>query len=178
MGKPVIALSEVGQRLAKAREGAGFTQAQAARALGIDTMTLSRWERTGRVKARDVVAAAQLYRVTPESINPRLANHVGEIVPRGTIPGTGSTDGPRLPWNRAVNGPKASEWRRAFRKELQDLGALPDEEDNAVDTVRASGEHTYNAERLDWTEEEAIQAMEVSADSFRRYFARLKRHRQ
>lgn len=144
------------ERFIQARVASGLTQEQAAKALGISTASVSRKERGEQpVTMRDVAAMERT--VTDRGLG---------TVSRGT-----SGDDPRLPWNRAVNGPKASEWRRAFRQELQALGATPDEEDNAVDTVRASGEHTYNAQRLDWTEDEAIQAMEVSADSFRRYFA-------
>jgi len=70
-----------GKRLKAAREAKGLTQAAAAQRLGIDTQTLSRWERAGRVKPRDLVAAAQLYGVSIADLDPAQAKSLGDNRP-------------------------------------------------------------------------------------------------
>ncbi len=161
-------------RFAKAFQDTGLTQAQVADRLGLSEGTISKKLRGDLpLKVRDVEAMERLAERSKRPV---------EKVPRGTS-GAPARDGngpeqPRFTWSRVVALPRVRAFLRAFGDELHELAATPDEEDEAVRSVRESGDLAYNAERRDWTEEEAIQLMEIPAEGLRRYFAGLKRRRQ
>jgi transcriptional regulator with XRE-family HTH domain len=161
---PVSADEESAAKVLRtAREGAGLTQREAADLLGVTEKTVSRWETGSPVKRKDISAALTAYQRHADSTT--LPNKKG---PEGS-------PGPRYSWARVTTLERVRAYLRAFGDELHALGATPDEEDEAVRSVRDSGGLAYNAERFDWTEDEAIQLMEVPANGLRRYFKGLKR---
>lgn len=156
---------ELRKRFVDARKASGLSQEEAATAVGMSGSSVARKERGEQViTKRDVAAMEQLVR-----------DRRTGTVPRGTSEGNHSAQ--RFAWNRVVNGESVRAYLSSLRDDLHALGATADEEDEAVRSVRESGAQAYNAERLDWTEDEAIQVMEVPADGLRRYFAGLKRRR-
>jgi transcriptional regulator with XRE-family HTH domain len=74
----------LGSRLKRAREAAGLEQAEVAERLGVDPMTVSRWERGKHsIKSVHVTALARLYRVPLEAIssNDTLDENVSHETP-------------------------------------------------------------------------------------------------
>lgn len=66
------------------REAAGLTQAEAAALIGVDTQSVSRWERgTRKVKAEDYTVALELYQRAARDRAVRTTQ-LGQSVPRGT----------------------------------------------------------------------------------------------
>jgi transcriptional regulator with XRE-family HTH domain len=73
----------LGGRLKRAREAAGLEQADVAAQIGVDPMTISRWERGKHgIKAMHLTALARLYRVPVEAIS--STDPLDESVPRET----------------------------------------------------------------------------------------------
>jgi transcriptional regulator with XRE-family HTH domain len=79
------AWSQIGKRLAAARERSGHTQSSAAAALGLEPVTISRWERGAvkSIKSDNLSKAAALYGTTIDSLLDGL-EVLGVEVPRGT----------------------------------------------------------------------------------------------
>lgn len=72
----------IGQRLKAARERAGLTQAEVAGSIGVDTVTVSRWE-NGRqaIKAERLMYLANLYGTTAgEVLGEHAGNPLDELV--------------------------------------------------------------------------------------------------
>jgi transcriptional regulator with XRE-family HTH domain len=106
--------SQIGQALRAARERARLTQAEAARLLGVDKQTISRWERgETAVKAADHNRALERYGAADGG---RL-DTVGSNVSRGTSPALAR-------FAPAVD---------RFEREIIRLGA----DDDEVDRIRA-----------------------------------------
>jgi transcriptional regulator with XRE-family HTH domain len=118
--------SQIGMRLRAARTAARLTQAAAARAIGVDTKTISRWER-GRpgIRMDNLLRAAAVYGVAPTSLMPGT----GDIhVPRGTpraVQEPAPTYGGVAPW--------PDDWRiRVHRLALEAAEAGATEEEIAA----------------------------------------------
>lgn len=154
------------------------------------TGQISLWENNNRMPEPERIR--QLARVLNTSVDwllsgdgnkpePGYPQHPGNLVVREIENGSrGVLNDPaphRYDWTRVVTLDRVRSYLRAFGDELHALGASPDEEDEAVRSVRNAGGLAYNAERVDWTEDEAIQLMEIPAESLRRYFTGLKRRR-
>jgi transcriptional regulator with XRE-family HTH domain len=169
-----------GRRIKLARDAMKLTQSELAEKMGVDVGTISRWERGFPMKPRDVAALAVALGVSPYIIDPEAAKTLGETA-RGTLDGS-SSNGLGVPeqryaWTRVAALDRVRAFLRGFGDELHALGASPDEEDEAVRSVRESGARSYNAEQKDWTEDEAMKVMEIAAEPIRAYFTGLKRRR-
>ncbi len=160
-----VSQDELIRRFIAARQALGISQDEAARRLGVSGGTVSRWERGKQtIKKRDVDA---IERLASES-----AEDPDETVPRGT------SDGQRMAWERVVNTERAQDWLDDFRARLRKLGVGQDERDSAVRSVRRVGlVDSTGGVFHDWTEDEAIQAMENAAKPILDMFADLKRAR-
>jgi len=159
---------ELRKRFVAARAASGLSQEEAAAAVGMSGSSVARKERGEQiVTKRDVAAMEQLVR----------DQLPGTMHRNGSGRDATGSPGPRFAWTRVVALDNVRAFLRAFGDELHALGASPDEEDEAVRSVRESGGRAYNAEQKDWTEDEAIDLMKIAAEPLREYFTGLKRRR-
>jgi len=144
-----VPLPETAQALLEARKAAGLTRPQVAELFKVNAHSLYRWEAGKRGIAAEefqrLMAAYRAYQ-TKRPI---------ATVPRGTV------GDQRMAWERVVNTERAQDWLDEFRAQLRKLGVSQDERDAAVRSVRRVGlAPAVGGTFQDWTEDEAIQAME------------------
>lgn len=114
--------------LKEAREAAGLTQAQAAEALGVHELTVSRWERGDREPGgKNFDEALRLYRQTA------LDRSAYNGVPRGT---SGILSEDRKPYGQNAGGLEARKKVALFVSEMIDAGADRAEVDFIEETFR------------------------------------------
>lgn len=168
----------IARELWASRNATGLSRERVGRAMDVSAKTIERWETSGRIGPAELRELRAFYEraMAPAGID--------NVVPRGTSPGNGTSrvadgpPGPRFAWARVVALDRVRAFLRAFGDELHALDATPDEEEEAVRSVRESGDRAYNAERKDWTEDEAIDLMKLNAEPIRAYFTGLKRRRR
>ena len=70
------------------REEAGLTQSQVARAIGVESVTVSRWERgaVGSIKTENLMALAKLFHVPVDDLARRLGIGQGDASPSAALP--------------------------------------------------------------------------------------------
>src|SRR5438045_1320732 len=136
----------------------------------VSAKTIERWETTGRLgpdKLRDLRSFYERAMI-PESLD--------NVVPRGTVAVNGArysqadAPAPRFPIAALLRLPALRAWQNAFRAELLELGASPEQEESAMRTVtdrqllaRFAGGSTDDH----YTEEELLQALENTAEAAR-----------
>jgi transcriptional regulator with XRE-family HTH domain len=135
--------SQIGTLLKQAREEAGLSQAAAAQAVDIDSVTLSRYERARLATPRTtLIALAQLYG-KPLSFFGEEALSLGGV-PRGTMPAAATNEGIDSSTSEAVPARHARNLPYSVRQYLHDFrgrllkARVPEEAiDEALDLMRS-----------------------------------------
>lgn len=161
--------SQIGQALKRARERTPYSQAAASQKIGIDSVTLSRYERGKMVAPKATrIALAALYHVPPEEFGleagslgpvPRDTVEESPIGVREVAPGHGARHRRNLPL--AV---------RSYLAELQlrltKGGATEEEIDEAMELLRSPQVFSFykGGAPSEYNEEDVLRGMKAIAD--------------
>lgn len=181
--------SQIGRALKSARESAGLSQKATAARVGVDVITVSRWERGVRRPPRAaVLLLAELLGVEPESLGERSAEGLGNV-PRATYeqeapPATGAVrSGTPAQVSEAVGAVDRSDatvtrvarnlplrirvYLDELRLRLTKAGADEEEIDRAMQLLRSPSLFTWYSTGTpkDLPEEKVLQAMRAIADA-------------
>jgi transcriptional regulator with XRE-family HTH domain len=162
--------SQIGVALKRAREHAGLSQAAAAQKIGIDSVTLSRYERGKMLAPRATrIALASLYRAAPEELGLE-AGSLG-AVPRGTPEREPAVLREHVPEGYGArhrrNLPLAV---RSYLAELQlrltKGGATEEEIDEAMELLRSPQVFTFykGGAPSEYNEEDVLRGMKAIAE--------------
>lgn len=163
--------------LREARRAAGLTQLEVANTLGVEPVTVSRWERGENPPNRaTLIALGRLYGV---DLTPDETKELG-MVPRGTVGENGApygqagAPGARFPLSALLRLPDVRARLSAIQSELIELGATPEYEENVMRTLRDRAflsRFAGGSADDQYTEAELLQAIDNIAESARRFLA-------
>lgn len=174
--------SQIGASLKRARELAGLTQPEAASALNIHAMTLSKYERGEIKKVPNAVirAASALYRRSADELLSGKLRDLSESAHRhggesGMVREVSLTKYLSLPVERVLSAPRVLAWLYRFRAQLLELGATENQAERYADVLKQIVTSTsVGGSHQTWTEDDAIAAMQPEADEITRTFEKLQ----
>lgn len=167
--------SQIGQALKAAREDAGLSQKAVAERVGVDSITISRWERGVRRPPRAaVLLLAKVYGQPPERFGE--ASKGLDDVPRGTVRNVEAAGGRRVAEpadapgqgaRHAKNLPlRVREYLAELRLRLTKGGALEEEIEEAMDLLRSPALFTFykGGTPSEFNEEDVLRGMKALAE--------------
>lgn len=158
-----------GSTLKTEREQAELGQEAVARVMDVSVKTIQRLEKADQVKNRDANAYRRALSIlleetkSPDS-RPRRVDEIN-LVPYIVTSSVA-----------VVRRPRVLAWLYRFRADLIELGATEDQAENASDLVQQIVRSpAVGGAHQEWTEDDAIAAMEPEAEDIKKTFTKLKR---
>jgi transcriptional regulator with XRE-family HTH domain len=181
-----VDLTTLGKRLAFARSQISpkMTQAALAKRLGLaNTAQISQWENDERTPETDrLIQLAIELSVSLEwlakgsdsySASVKVSPGVGRLVVEGHAP-RGVISPARLSPEAVLKTRRVAQWLLDLRAELERLGATERQAEHAADlTAQVLRSSSVGGAQSEWTVDDAIEAMQDEAETWRATFRRL-----
>lgn len=175
VGTPPLGGETLGDRLTQAMKRSKLKNPDVAKVLGVHETTVSRWRSDAQMpEERQIEALAQLITTKGVPVSARWLRYGSSA--RTVEPHTASNGGAPMSAVRVVASPRVLGWLYRFRADLIELGATEDQAENLSDGLKQIVRSpAVGGAHQEWTEDDAIAAMEPEAEDIKKTFAKLKR---